>query len=204
MSTRVLRSKTIAENTSKRTRRQTSLPGDEPETAEVATRMYSDVVASRPPSPRVREENPIRHPVEPVAVMQPLTDIGDPDSSSSEPDENNGSPWITVQRKRARSLDSAKKSRYNKNLVQFNTSTRKLSTEQEKAVKAATEALTSEQRERVARRQDVLDVQSEEDDEEPSRDKGKTVDPREWGNAGISRKELNPEIQAAMIDAYNM
>ena len=202
MSTKLLRNRTVTSIPVPR-RRQTA-PSDRLETTEAPVRMYSDVVASRPPSPRVREENSRQSSAEGpdlrlAKVARPSTDVSDDESSSEQED---GTPWITVQRKRARSLDSAKKSRRNKNLAQFDINAKnKLSTEQETVIKAATEALTKEQREHVVRRQDII-AQSEGDEVGMSRDKGKTIDPREWGNSGIVHEELDPDVQGAIFDTY--
>ena len=78
-----------------------------------------------------------------------------------------------------------------------------MSAEQEEAVKAAVNLLTDEQKEQVARRQDKI-VLPKETDNKPgaSHSKGKTVDPREWGNVGIDHRELDLELQAAILETY--
>jgi len=121
------------------------------------------------------------------------------DNSSSEQDDT---PWITIQRRRARSLDSAKNSKYDKNVVHFKT--KNLTMEQQKTVKAAAEALTKEQMARVQCRQEIVHEHKTDNEEQPesSKSKGKMIDPQEWGNAGINHEELMLETQAAIFDAY--
>ena len=175
-------------------RRETEKPSPELETAEAET--------SRKPSP-MREEMPspmLETTEELIPVMPPpygenpsvqaaednraSTDVED---SSDEDDDKESNPrWSSVRRGCAQSLDSARKNLRNKKLVYLQSST--LSTEQEKPVDAAAELLTEEQKRRVLRRQIAL-----QDDEgnmpSTSRDKGKAVDPRNWGNAGIDPEE---------------
>ena len=84
---------------------------------------------------------------------------------------------------------------------------KKLSTEQEKAVNTAASLLTQEQEDCVQRRQDKVATQHKETspnemDAGPSRKKGKAIDPREWGNAGIDPEEMDIRIQEVMFDAY--
>jgi len=111
-------------------------------TAESPVCMYSDVVALRTPSLQLREEIAPSGPKEAPDfqlddVIPPVDKLID---SSSEQDD---SPWITVQHRRVRSLDSAKQNKYDKNIVHFNT--KKLTMEQKETVQAAAAALTEEQ-----------------------------------------------------------
>jgi reverse transcriptase-like protein/aspartyl protease/zinc knuckle protein len=174
-------------------RRPSVLPGPQPETAEV-TRLYSDVAASRPPSPR--EETITRDPEGPDHqfddMTRPVTDI---EISS---DENEEPLWKTIQRRRAQSLDSAGKKLGNQ-VVYVNPN---LSTEQKLAVDTAANKLTKEQLANIERRQEIVSAQIGVEEAGPSNNKGKTIDPREWGNVGIDQEELNPETQAAIISAY--
>ena len=78
-----------------------------------------------------------------------------------------------------------------------------LSTEQEKTVNAAEESLTKEQKEQVKFHQEKIAAQNEEDHVPgTSQNKGKAIDPWEWGNASIATEELNIDIQKAILDAY--
>ena len=99
--------------------------------------------------------------------------------------------WTTVTRKRAHSEGSLPIKR-------------PLTSEQTKAVKKATEGMTAEQKEMIRRRQNK--VRPRQDDsvssrgEGPSKNKGKTIDPREWGNVDIEHEDLDVEAQEAALD----
>jgi hypothetical protein len=141
---------------------------------------------------------PSRGEITPVLDERASTDV----EESSDESEDDDSP---VKRKRAQSLDSARNRLRNKKIVYLNPKSKTLSTEQEQAVEAATSLLTQEQKDQVQRRQDKVMIQNEEDDSSepgPSQNKGKTIDPREWGNAGIDPEELNANIQEALINSY--
>ncbi|KAF8800081.1 hypothetical protein BYT27DRAFT_7175738 [Phlegmacium glaucopus] len=126
-----------------------------------ALRTYSDVVASRPPSP-VKEISvlPSGSPVEgAIRASEPdrlinetlITEINNDVeierfTSSDSGDiatRKNELPWTTVRRRRARSLSSLEKSR-------------NLTHEQSQAVKIAAEALTAKQKQRIQRRRENL------------------------------------------------
>ena len=200
MSTKLLRNRTIT-NIPITRRRQTTKPSNELKNSKTPVHLYSDVVASRPPSQRAREEIALDR-QEPDPKSRPneiAKSIIDLDNSSS---DQNDTPWITVQRRCVRSLDSAKSSKYDKNVVHFKT--KNLTMEQQKTVKAAAEALTKEEMVRVQHRQEIVYEHETDNEEQPesSKSKGKTIDPREWGNAGINHEELMPETQAAIFDVY--
>jgi hypothetical protein len=134
------------------------------------------------------------------------TDAEDSDDESEGEDDPR---WTSIRRRRAQSLDSTKKNLKNKKLRYLKPDISTLSKEQERTVKAATNLLTKEQKDNVRRRQDKVTTQREENNPpgpEPgsssSREKGKTVDPREWGNAGIEPEELDINTQEAMIKEY--
>ena len=63
--------------------------------------------------------------------------------------------------------------------------------------------MTAQQKETLRRRNERLPLDLDESnssqEEGPSRDKGKGIDPREWGNVNISRESLDPEAQAAAL-----
>ena len=83
-----------------------------------------------------------------------------------------------------------------------------LTAEQDKAVKKATEGMTIEQRKQVQIRQEKIrprrDNSVSSRDEGPSNlnNKGKTIDPREWGNVDFDREELDIDAQAAALESF--
>jgi hypothetical protein len=184
-----------------------SVPNSE---ATIAARLYSDVTASRPPSPmRDRPVSPLNNPVVGSGRMNVPRrpddrDAHNSDESSSDgqesseevetPDKIESVPWTTIQRKRARSLDS------------FENKRRQLTHEQTKAIKEATEKMTAGQKQQIQRRQEKVrprqDSSVSSRGEGPSRPKGKGVDPLEWGNVNISRDSLDIDAQAAALDSY--
>ena len=121
---RILRSRTAAANTTTRiplpSSRNPAPPSTRLATTEAVTRLYSDVTASRPPTPeRVVTPGPITAPETPVDgivdAIKPLTDVEDDMSDNSDDGEVS---WTTVRRRgRAQSLDSVKKSLLNKKLM---------------------------------------------------------------------------------------
>jgi len=173
-----------------------------------ALRTYSDVVALRPPSPRREKpvtptERPIvgdsgdkehttttYHCVDSSNQLNKMNDTSSNNSEESESQENN--TWITVKRRRARSMSSLER-------------TRKLTGEQKQTVKEASKRLTHEQKKQIHRRQEK--VQARRDGsislrgEGPSQPKGKTIDLREWGNANLSTESLDIEAQTAAFNS---
>jgi hypothetical protein len=134
------------------------VPNTEADSAVLRT--YSDVVASRPPSVyRERPSLPLGVPaVDPDSAREPnrlnvreREDEGErsEDLATSEevetPDKVD-SRWTTVIRRRTRSLESFN----NKN------NKRSLTMEQTRAVKKATENMTTEQKQKVQRRQEKV------------------------------------------------
>ena len=69
-------------------------------------------------------------------------------------------------------------------------------------MKAANELLTEEQKEKIAQRQDKVANQLENVESGPSRNKGKMIDPREWGSARLNPEELDINVQEAIFEAY--
>ena len=175
--------------------------------------LYSDVVASRPPSPRKETEAsvvlnvprpPVRNGGDVDTNVVPEINVG----TTSEEDEppivkEKISEWTTVRRRRARSLNSLNE---NRSLGREGiTSSRELTEEQSQAVKAATTNMTTPQREMVSRRQRKVPVRrgspTPSREEGTSRKKGKGIDPREWGNVNISRESLDVEAQAMAFES---
>jgi len=182
-------------------------------------RSYSDVAASRPPSPtarthtqRTEDEIPIppgRNPglsrwvgeinvesAKTATPVQPESPIVD--TSESDEDER---PWTTVMR-------STRSSRTNKKLNNSIEGTRNLTAEIQTAVQQAEQALTSAQKEHISRRHNKVREpyreRSESRGEGVSNPKGKQVDPREWGNVHISDSEADVNAQQAALESYKM
>ncbi|KAH9846270.1 hypothetical protein C2E23DRAFT_864143 [Lenzites betulinus] len=119
-------------------------------------------------------------------------------------DSNNG-PWKTVVRRRTRSVGSLPR---NSRLTSA-TPTSALTAAQQAAVRVAETRLTNTEREHVGRRMQIVAAASARDDSSssrgqgPSRDKGKTIDARNWGAAGIPEEELSPDVQRREFDMYS-
>jgi hypothetical protein len=173
----------------------------------------AEIQILRPPSPRQEElpsivlEDPdttileIPPPgKETASALDRIRASTDVEDTSDESEDNN--PLGTnAKRGRVQSLDSARKRIQNKELIYLNSQT--LSTEQEETVNAAAELLTKEQKEQVQCRQDKVASQNEASNEPgTSLNKGKTTDPREWGNSGLAYEEMDIAIQKAILDAY--
>jgi hypothetical protein len=177
----------------------------------IAVRLYSDAVASRPPSPRRERpvqssESPER---DPDSIRAPDRSYdgsyvnnssndkdvegNDPNKEIETPDRVEYSNWTTVKRRRARSEGSLPDKR-------------PLTSEQTQAVLKAVGGLTHEQKQKILRRQEKVrprrDSSISSRGEGPSKPKGKTIDPREWGNLNISRESLDLEAQAAAWESY--
>ena len=184
--------------------------------AEPNAALYSDIVASRPPSPRkevdavlardvasdhseggmLEESNsPVPKRIETSYDEDEAPDFGENESRSS---------WTTVKRRRARSLSSLDLARSIRKGNEV--PGQRLTNEQVQAVRKATTNLTTPQRNTIRRRQEKIpvgrDSSTSSRDEGPSNLKGKGIDPREWGNVNISRESLNPEAQAAALASF--
>jgi hypothetical protein len=183
---------------------ETSVPDTETRSA---VRMYSDVVALRPPSPiRERPVVPLVGPATGpdharVVAPEPSNDgsyggRGSDNEGSVEvetPDQPEYHSWKNVQRKRACS-DSAL---HNKGT---------LTLEQREAVKLAAKGLTKEQQQKLLQQQEKVqprrDSSMSSRGEGTSKLKGKNVDPREWGNIDFSRENLDIDAQMAALKSY--
>ena len=171
-------------------------------------RLYSDAVALRPPSPR--RERPLLPSTNPTTSADRAKE---PEPSDEEdhgsrgddtrkveenesgedvetPDKPEYAGWTKVQHRRTRS-DS------------FLNKRKALTSGQKKVVDLATENLTKEQRQKLRQRQEKIRPRRDSDSSTPSRGegtskrKGKTIDPREWGNVNLSRDSLDVDAQAA-------
>ena len=184
--------------------------GPETETT-VPLRTYSDVVASRPPSPSKERpmsmaEGPVRghndfnttrrlYNETHVSSSRNITNAAEPTlrEGSFAPDEDDESQWTTVvKRRRARSLSEAPRG--------------PLTAEQTQTVRIATEGMNREQKERIQRRQEKVQPRRDSSvssrGEGPSKPKGKMIDPREWGNINLSRESLDVNAQAAALASF--
>jgi hypothetical protein len=131
---------------------------------------------------------------------EPLDDLDEArastDAEESDDDSEDENPlWTTVRRNRAQSLDSAKNNLKNKKLIYLKSST--LSIGQKNTVTDEKKTSTLVQEKAPERRQ-----REDSPESKPTRNKGKGVDPREWGNSGIDPKEIDLDEQQAMLDAY--
>ena len=176
------------------------------------TALYSDVVASRPPSPRKEIEASVVPSAEDShsANVVPIGNINDlPLDRSSQSSYETETPmmdegqWTTVQRRRARSLNSLDKARVSR---KGTSSGRKLTKEQLRLVEMASRRLTASQKEVLQRRHGMRPAERRESTssrgEGPSRPKGKGIDLREWGNANLSSESLDLEAQAAALKSF--
>ena len=163
--------------------------------------MYSNVVASRPASPLKESDcnDPVVGQKVEIRSVQPVMEH---QASTYESDDSEVSQirkqYVPVKRRRAQSLDSLKKGREIKKEIFLTPS--KLSSEQKTVVKAATKRMIEEQKAHEQRQQET--VQSEQQEPISTRNKGKGIDPREWGNIEISEKELVPHTQEALLQGY--
>ena len=165
-------------------------------------RSYSDVAASRPPSPTMRTVDEIPMPpgrnpglgrwvgqinVERASTAAPVQ----PESPIMDTSDSNGDEglWTTVRRRRTCN------SRINKNMNDSIDSNRALATEVQSAVQQAEQALTSAQKEQISRRNDKVNEpyreRFESQEEGTSNLKGKHIDPQEWGNVHLSDSEAD-------------
>jgi hypothetical protein len=186
-----------------------SSPSPEPD-----RRRYSDVVASRPPSPnRVGEITTTdvgnanlpmlgEFPTETVSRNEKHDFISKEASNDTSDEQDSDSPWHTVSRRRARSLDSAETA--NKVQKRRGQAPKGKNSGPMTEEKAAKEAATKNQDNDIPQKQGVKnysrDVESQE--EGPSKPKGKGRDPREWGNINLTEQEMDPAIQQAALDSY--
>ena len=191
------------------------MPGGPPQN-DSPVALYSDIVASRSPSPLKETSTATTHhtAVEPNAERPPIGGSGPgiknvpvskdaydvptvPNKPVISPQDPGDEPWTTVRRRRARSLESLDPIRsYSGSL-----SAKDLTPDQVRMVQAATENLTNNQKRVLSNRQRKVAHQrmssSSSRGEGPSKPKGKGVDPREWGGVNISQESLDVEAQAA-------
>ncbi|KAF5386571.1 hypothetical protein D9615_002141 [Tricholomella constricta] len=147
-----------------------------------------------------------------------VMDFGPSDPVSSSPDEDSGAsknlttlavPSDTVNESSVMNpTGTGDGSKDSGNEATGKTALTKLTPEQEQAVDTARQAMTPDQRERVDRRTEQIRRVRFPDPEpekpgEPSRNKGKGIDPRNWGAAELSESEVNPEVQRQILEELN-
>lgn len=175
--------------------------------------MYSDVVASRPPSPVNNQMRAVPAPVDPSrgqaveagmdsnVVVAPLGNIiATPEVQRTEPQGE----WTLVQKRRARSLESegVRSRRGHISPVREPVAPAVAAT-----INLAQNSLTREQAELIQARNARVFKQpaqrhpTESVGEGPSNPKGKGVDPQEWGAAGLTKVDLDIANQQAILDS---
>jgi hypothetical protein len=146
--------------------------------------------------------------VKTVGLMAPsayTTNGNDNDTLSSiSPESNKGDhwdEWTTVLRKRTRHPKSKKRV--------ANSGKQPILNKANPVIEQAAGKLTKEQRNKIFRRYENLKIRPTTNDtssehsrgEGPSRLKGKSIDPRNWGGLKLSGAEMDPEIQCAALKA---
>ncbi|KAH9922440.1 hypothetical protein B0H21DRAFT_701514, partial [Amylocystis lapponica] len=181
---------------------------------------YSQVVTPRnfPPGPRAQEVLSVADQIKlsftrvPGVPQGTMSDSGRRTnlSASSTTNEADSGPWITVRHgRRSKSLSAHSGASPLISVKQEPVSI--LTTDQVDVVKAAEEAMTPADRDRVQQR--MLSMKSSRHRVRESsvprtagpstRDTGKTIDPRNWGNVGIEQSELDPEAQRKELATYS-
>ncbi|EJF56491.1 hypothetical protein DICSQDRAFT_174875, partial [Dichomitus squalens LYAD-421 SS1] len=146
----------------------------------------------------------------PRALNSPVSDAGEGvrkyPVTVEDGSDDDGGPWIPVQRRRrARSADAAPPARDPVTAQDGPV----LTSPQRTAVDTAAASLTSAERDRYSRRMAAVEttrprsLSPEHRGEGPSRDKGKTVDARNWGASGIPDDELDPNAQRRELQLYS-
>ena len=77
-----------------------------------------------------------------------------------------------------------------------------LPTDQRRFVEIDVRMLTAEQREHLVHHQESPDLQDEDSEPEPPHNKGKAIDPRNWGDIEFEPEELDNDLQEEMFEAY--
>ena len=177
------------------------------------SRTYSDVVASRPPSPRKEQSSSTSESsisdVDDSSVTYRLDRQNDISSNTdnrinvdtrtlettqSVLERQNESTWTTVERRRAHSRSS---SRQGDPL---------LTREQAQSIQMAMQGMTTEQRQTMQRRQEKTKLRRNSSlssrGEGPSRPKGKTADFGNYGQLNFSQESLDIEAQAAALKSF--
>ncbi|CAA7271811.1 unnamed protein product [Cyclocybe aegerita] len=191
--------------------------------------LYSNVAASRPPSPaavaaeettlpqarHVPQEPGAGDPVDSVNRKATVQTTSDESSSLEEPhdvDDDDTRPWtkvLSTQELRAHKKSALKHNE--KRDKKAKRASKKLYEHmvQDPVVEKATKGLTADQRKHIACHFEKVKTQKSTQDqsiissqgEGPSHEKGKGVDPQEWGNAGLNQQECDPAVQQAIWES---
>ena len=176
-----------------------------------AMALYSNVVASRPPSPRketrkdaLMAQNAENKHIESGMSIESSAEPNNISSSEEgQPEFDDESLWTTVKRRRAQSHSPLKKTQIFTKRNRDNQG--KLTLEQVQAVNIATTRMTKQQKEMLLCRQNKIPVKQDSSassrGEGLSRPKGKGIDPKEWGNLNINQDSLDIEAQAAALES---
>ncbi|KAJ3482856.1 hypothetical protein NLI96_g6704 [Meripilus lineatus] len=188
--------------------------------SEVVPGLTYSQVASRSPSPdssvQVREEltsTPVDRSNNNITYAKSEGNL-DEDRMFAEADISNflepeGPEWSTVSYKRRRSkslpLSEVGETPLKETRVQD------ISADKFEAIKLAEQGLTPSKKGRVQKRMNMVREfnqanreygQSQDIGEGTSKEKGKTIDPLNWGACGIPENELNPEAQRRELESY--
>ncbi|OBZ62662.1 Retrovirus-related Pol polyprotein from transposon 17.6 [Grifola frondosa] len=126
-----------------------------------------------------------------------------------EPDDDEGGKWTEVRRRHHSKSPDHEVLEEDSLMSSARLGSRAtLSEDQRLAIDAAERGMSPADRERVQRRMQAVGEPAHTDHsssrgEGPSRDKGKTVDPLNWGAVGIDPRELDPEEQCRALDEYS-
>src|SRR6266567_8695122 len=121
--------------------------------------------------------------------------------------DDNPNPWIRVGPRRTRSLDSMNNPRPN-----WPSEDIRNEKDTDTVVRAAENQLTHAQKELIACRNKqvliALGITTQDSTRTPkagtSKNKGKMIDPREWGNLNLDEDEVNVQAQKAALESYNL
>ncbi|PPQ91754.1 hypothetical protein CVT25_013236 [Psilocybe cyanescens] len=191
------------------------IPDSDPDVASEHSprRTYSDVVSLRPPPPSYDgERDASTLPTERLAhngngsihddnlghTVVPTSDRENTDYTSSpenSEDDQNG-PWTTVKNKRTKKLEAAMRRNISTDVMHTKKHVTERNLEIDSVIREAKKSLTKDDKERIHRRNKrIHHERSHLLGEGTSKNKGKTIGPREWGNAGIPASELDPKAQ---------
>ncbi|KAI0328362.1 hypothetical protein GY45DRAFT_1355158 [Cubamyces sp. BRFM 1775] len=169
---------------------------------------YSQAVTSRSPSPTAGEA---------ASAAIPFTSTGAPAVNNAgrkhrvtveevADDEDDGT-WTEVRRRRrTQSTGSIPVDRYPISAHGGPA----LTAQQDAVVRTAEAKMSAAEREHVRHRMEVVsngrrsNIPQDSRGEGPSRDKGKTVDARNWGAVGIPHEELDPDAQRRELELYSV
>ena len=128
------------------------------------------------------------------------SDLSDLSESKEDP------PWTTVERRRARSLSSINGTQ--KPSLDKVSSAKHFTSEQKYVLRTAAATLTDERQQQSQHRPEKVrvrhDMSLSSRGKGPSKAKGKTIDPGEWGNANLSQESLDIELQTAALNSFKL